>query len=620
MAQLKSTEKFMQKSETIAGVHLDVSPPKLPLRVACSFAAALLIIAMPFLSVPDFLITQLNYIGIDAIAVLGIVLLTGVVGLTSFGQAAFAGVGAYATAYLCLKAGLSPWSSLLVGLVLTGVVASIVGAVTLRMSGHNLALATIAWCIALYVVMGNMEALGKHDGLSNLPQVSVFGKPLRSSREFYLLIWVSVILTAFGIHRLLMSRTGRILRSLNPDRGGGETMPGSMGASAFRYKLLAFVIAALLASLSGWLLAHMQRTVNPSPFGITRSMEFVFMAVLGGVGHIWGAVVGAGISTFLKDSLQTLIPSLTGLHANIEGLVFGALLVVILKVSPKGLWQLVEDRLPRNVPKRNWSTVELLQTKAKPVRGTTLLQLIGLHKNFGGLAAVQDISFSIKAGEIVGLIGPNGAGKSTTFNLISGVLPLSSGSVTLDGKRVDGMSAREIANHGLSRTFQHVKLVPDMSVLENVAIGCYSRTRAGLLQTLTGFDRREERQAMKEAELQLRRVGLQDSMLQPAGDLPLGSQRLVEIARALAADPALLLLDEPAAGLRHGEKQALAQVLGQLRGEGLSLLLVEHDMEFVMNLADRVVVMEFGRKLIEDEPAQVQASPLVRAAYLGTEH
>ena len=610
----------------MAAIHTEINAPAHPdgtrwsWRTACAAVAALVLLLMPALPVPDYLITQLNYIGIDAVAVLGIVLLTGVVGLTSFGQAAFAGVGAYASAFLCLKLGLSPWIGLLAGLILTGAVAVVVGAVTLRMSGHNLPLATIAWCIALYVVMGNMEALGKHDGLANVPHVVVLGKPLQTSREFYLLIWVTVLLTAFGITRLLRSRTGRILRALNPDRGGGETMPASMGASTFRYKLLAFVIAALLASVSGWLLAHMQRTVNPSPFGITRSLEFLFMAVLGGVGHVWGAVIGAGISTMLKDALQSWIPGFTGLDVNIEGLVFGALLIGILKVSPKGLWQLVEDRLPRIVPRRTWGSVEALEMKAKPSKGTVLLEVSQLQKNFGGLAAVQGIGFSIRAGEILGLIGPNGAGKSTTFNLISGVLPLSAGSVKLGGERVDGQHAQVIARRGLSRTFQHVKLVPEMTVLENVAMGCYARTSSGLLRTLSGLDKREEARALREAERQLTRVGLKAVMFHPAGDLALGSQRLVEIARALAADPTLLLLDEPAAGLRHGEKQALAGVLGQLRQEGLSLLLVEHDMDFVMNLVDRIVVMEFGRKLIEDTPGNVQESPLVRAAYLGTEH
>ena len=242
-----------------------------------------------------------------------------------------------------------------------------------------------------------------------------------------------------------------------------------------------------------------------------------------------------------------------------------------------------------------------------------------IRKQFGGLTAVNDISFTIRAGDIVGLIGPNGAGKSTTFNLVSGVLPLTAGEVELLGQRVDGRGSRAIARAGLSRTFQHVKLVPDMTVLDNVALGTYLRTRTGTLRAMLGLNGAEEAQARAEAMRQLRRIGLQGQAHELAGNLALGPQRLVEIARALASDPSLLLLDEPAAGLRHKEKAALADVLRQLKAEGLSLLLVEHDMDFVMKLTDRIVVMEFGRHLMEGTPAEVQASPAVRAAYLGAE-
>ena len=243
-----------------------------------------------------------------------------------------------------------------------------------------------------------------------------------------------------------------------------------------------------------------------------------------------------------------------------------------------------------------------------------------MRKQFGGLVAVNDVSFDIRAGDIVGLIGPNGAGKSTTFNLVTGVLPLTAGEVWFRGERIDGRPSRDVARRGVSRTFQHVKLVPDMTVLENVALGTYLRTRAGTISAMLRSDRAEEKRALREAERQLQRIGLADQMHELAGNLALGPQRLVEIARALASDPSLLLLDEPAAGLRHKEKQALADVLRQIKGEGLSLLLVEHDMDFVMNLTDKIVVMEFGTKLMEGTPQEVQASPLVRAAYLGTEH
>jgi len=243
-----------------------------------------------------------------------------------------------------------------------------------------------------------------------------------------------------------------------------------------------------------------------------------------------------------------------------------------------------------------------------------------VRKEFGGLVAVNDISFDIRAGDIVGLIGPNGAGKSTTFNLITGVLGLTKGDVRFRGQPVGGLSSRQIAQAGMSRTFQHVKMIPEMTVLENVALGGYLRSRSGTLKAMLRLDRAEERGLFAEAEAQLQRIGMAHQMHELAGNLALGPQRLMEIARALCTDPALLLLDEPAAGLRHQEKLALAGVLRQLKAEGLSILLVEHDMDFVMGLTDRIVVMEFGTRLIEGTPAEVQASPVVRAAYLGTEH
>jgi branched-chain amino acid transport system permease protein len=364
----------------------------------------------------------------------------------------------------------------------------------------------------------------------------------------------------------------------------------------------------------------MQRNVNPSPFGIKFGIEYLFMTVVGGIGSVWGAFVGAGVVKVVEDQLQVLLPRLIGTSGNYEIIVFGIVLVVVLQVAPKGLWPLVARLWPAPPRRRDWDGAAPLPERDKPAHGELLLEVREVRKQFGGLVAVNDVSFSLRAGEIVGLIGPNGAGKTTIFNLVSGVLPITSGSVSFKGRRVDGLPSRAVARLGLSRTFQHVKLVPDMTVLENVALGCYVRSSSGSVKAMLRLDRAEERQALREAERQLRRIGLEGQMHEAAGNLALGPQRLVEIARALASDPSLLLLDEPAAGLRHKEKAALAGVLRQLREEGLSLLLVEHDMEFVMNLTDRIVVMEFGTKLIEDTPAAVQASPAVRAAYLGMEH
>ena len=580
------------------------------------WAFAALMLLLPALPVPDFWITQSNFIGLYVLVALGLVLLTGVSGLTSFGQAAFVGIGAYTAAFLAVKMNVSPWLTLVAGVGLSVVAALIVGLITLRMSGHYLPLATIAWGLSLNYTMANMDWLGKYDGILGVPSLELFGNSLGSGRGLHDLIWIFVLLAALGVTHLLDSRPGRAIRSLK----SGATMAEAMGISTFRYKLVVFVYAAVLAAISGWLFAHFQRAVNPTPFSIGKGIEYLFMAVLGGVGSVWGAFVGAGAVRIIEDYLQVLLPKLIGTSGNFETVVFGLVLIAVLKYAPEGLWPFISRLVPSAPRPRDWDNAPALPARDHPNSGELLLDVQAVRKEFGGLVAVNDVSFQIRAGDIVGLIGPNGAGKSTTFNLITGVLELTKGQVHFRGESISGLPSREIARRGVSRTFQHVKMIPEMTVLENVALGGYLRSSAGTLRAMLRLDRAEERQLFAEAERQLKRIGMGDKLHELAGNLPLGPQRLMEIARALCTDPSLLLLDEPAAGLRHKEKLALAEVLRQLKSEGMSILLVEHDMDFVMGLTDRIVVMEFGTHLMEGTPAQVQASPAVRAAYLGTEH
>jgi branched-chain amino acid transport system permease protein len=374
----------------------------------------------------------------------------------------------------------------------------------------------------------------------------------------------------------------------------------------------------VLAGLSGWLYAHFQRAVNPTPFGAQAGIEYLFVAVIGGAGYVWGGVLGAAIVVILKEIIQDYLPYFFHGEGQLETIVFGMMLVLLLQLAPGGVWPWLIRRLPVRPDHKRADPSLVLPPRERPTAaGDALLRIEHARKQFGGVVAVNDVSFGVNAREIVALIGPNGAGKSTTFNLITGVLAASGGTISVLGKAVDKAAPQEVTKLGVSRTFQHVKLVADMSVLENVAIGAHLRGHAGALSSMLRFDRGDEARLLAEAARQIERVGLAAQAHMLAGSLSLGQQRIVEIARALCADPVLLLLDEPAAGLRHMEKQQLAALLRELRDGGMSVLLVEHDMGFVMNLADRVVVLDFGTKIAEGTPEAIKANPDVIRAYLG---
>ncbi len=576
--------------------------------------AALVLLAVAPLVLPEFYVTLLNYIGLASIVTLGLVLLTGIGGLTSFGQAAFVGLGAYTTGVLTTQYGVSPWLTLPAGLALTFAVALCLGFITLRLSGHYLPLGTIAWGIAIYFVFGNLEMLGKYSGLAEIPPLRFFGWSLADDRVFYYLIWAATLLALLVMRNLLDSRAGRAIRTLR----SRSLMAETFGVDTARLKIVIFVYAALLAALSGWFYAHFLRFVSPHPFGVNASIDYQFMAVIGGSSELWGAVVGAGLLTLLKEWLKDLLPKIMEQSGNYEIIVFGLLVVVVLHRTRDGLVPYFARLVPAGKQEFPAAKAPPLPQRAQPQTGEPLLQLKRVNKWFGALAAVRDLSFEMRAGEILGLIGPNGAGKSTVFDLMTGVLAADDGEIHFRGERIDNCIGREIARRGIARTYQHVRILPAMSVLENAAIGAYLRGRKGIWSASLRLDRAEEAQLQQEAAERVEWVGLGARLHDAAGTLPLGSQRVVEIARALCADPLLLLLDEPAAGQRYQEKQALAQLLRALRQRGVSILLVEHDMEFVMGLVDRLVVMNFGEKLAEGSPREIRANPTVIEAYLGS--
>jgi len=403
---------------------------------------ALMVSLVPLL-LPPYYVTLFNYIGLYTLVVLGLVLLTGIGGMTSFGQAAFVGLGAYTSAYLTTSelpgwlawAGASPWLALLLGILLTVAVALLLGALTLRLSGHYLPLGTIAWGLSLYYLFGTLESLGGHTGVSGLPSISLFGVLLDKGEKIFYLIWAVLLLAIAITQNLLNSREGRAIRALK----GGQVMAESMGVNTLRSKMLIFVLSAVFAAVSGWLYAHTQRFVNPTPFGLGMGIDYLFMALIGGVASVWGALLGSGIVTLLKQALQDGLPSLMGSHGNYETIAFGLLIVLLMQRAPGGLWPMLLRFVPARFKARPLLSLDTdiapLPRRALPEHGRQILEARGVTRCFGGLVANNDMSLQVHSGEILALIGPNGAGKSTLFNQLSGVDTPTSGEVLFMGQR-----------------------------------------------------------------------------------------------------------------------------------------------------------------------------------------
>ena len=572
--------------------------------------------AIPFIpGVPPFWIVLLDNIGLAALVAMGLVLLTGVGGLTSFGQAAFCGFGAYTTAVLTTAYGVSPWLTLPLSLLVSGIAAVLLGIVTVRLSGHYLPLGTIAWGIGLFYLFSKLEFLGRNDGISGIPPLSIGSFKMLDPGTIYFAIWIAVLISALLTMNLLDSRTGRAIRALRRGHIAGE----AFGVQTPRAKLLVFIYAAVLAGLSGWLYAHFQRAANPTPFGAQAGIEYLFIAVVGGAGYVWGAVLGAGIVVILKEILQSYLPYVFGGQSQLETIVFGILLVVLLQLAPTGVWPWLMARSAAQAGPQDARYV----ASACQARARAGLRCRAAADREGAQAVRRR---DCRQRCLLRRPGPRDRRPDRPQRRRQ-EHDLQPDHGRADDDRRHHLGARPArsttrrrrkwSSSASARTFQHVKLVPDMTVLENVAIGAHLRGSSGAISSMFRLDRADEARLLAEAARQIERVGLGDQIDQLAGSLSLGQQRIVEIARALCVDPMLLLLDEPAAGLRHMEKQRLAALLRQLRDGGMSVLLVEHDMGFVMDLADRIVVLDFGTKIAEGTPAAIKTNPDVIKAYLG---
>jgi branched-chain amino acid transport system permease protein len=560
------------------------------------------------------------FIGLFSLIVIGLTLLAGHAGQVSLGQAAFYGIGAYISAITTLRLGLPPVLGVMLAVTGAAFIAYLIGAPIFFLRGHFLVLGTLGFNIVVDVVIRNVQGLtGGPTGLTGIPPLSVGSTIIAGDQAYYYLIWTLVLVTLWLGRNLIHSRIGRALAAIR----ASEVAAATLGINPAFYKARMLALSAAFAGLAGALYVHYLGFVSPSPFAFNFSIDLLVMSVLGGIAYLPGAVLGTAVLTVLREVLRTIMPRLlgTGASAEYEIVVFGLLLALVVVLAPGGIWHWLAAVLRLDAGESTAPLPKPLSRERRGVgedgSGAILLRVEKLQKRFGGILAVRGLSFEVKQGEIYAIIGPNGAGKTTAFNLISGVLRPTSGEIVLRDQIITHLQPYDIAGLGVARTFQTPQVFSDFTVLHNVMMGLHRSLRTGFLGAMFGLGRREDARAASEAAGYLERVGMLDRAMDRAGALPFGAQRLLELSRALATQPALLLLDEPASGLSTTERRELVSLIRQIRESGVTVLLVEHDVSLVMGLADRVLVLNYGEQIAEGTPALVRADPRVIGAYLG---
>ncbi|UHC19564.1 branched-chain amino acid ABC transporter ATP-binding protein/permease [Methylobacterium currus] len=580
------------------------------IAVALAVAAAALTAALD----NDFYLRILFSICVYFLCATGMNVLLGFAGQKSLGQAGLFAAGAYAAALLTTAADLDPWLSLGLATVISAGCGVLIAAPSLRVKGPSLAMVTLAFGIVVEKLVTEVsDVFGGAMGIYAIKPLTFGGAPLTMAGWVLFAIGLCLVVHLL-VRNLLVGRFGRAFRSIQAD----EVAAGAVGVPVLRLKVLAFVIAAAACGLAGALVAQQNQYINSDFITFNLSVFILLTVLFGGSGSLAGPLFGAVILTVLSSVLAR--------WTWIEHFVNGALLLFALYAMPRGVAGVVTDLIERLVPGPRGGTESgaphALGLPTRPgIRGdgAPLLQTVSLSKSYGGVKPARDVSVTLTGGHIHALIGPNGAGKSTLINMLSGIVRPSDGRILFRGRDLARQPVHAICRLGIGRTFQNLRLFRDLTVMENVLLGSHDRMRNGVLRSLLGLGGPEERAARRRAADILAFVGLSHLASAKAGSLAYGLQRRVELARALATEPALLLLDEPAAGLNPQETDALGDLILRIRDQGITILLVEHHMDMVMRISDHVVVLDYGETIAEGTPAAIQRDPRVTAAYLGSD-
>ena len=567
--------------------------------LAYAAIAGLATLAAVYAPFDDYILHILVETATYAIAVFGLTVVLGLCGQINLAQAAFFGLGAYAVGLGTSDLHVSFWLALVAGACVALVMGAFLGMSTLRLGGHYLAMVTISFQQIITLVMINwIPVTHGPDGVGNIARPALFA----SGHGFLGLCVVALALVGYLVWHLPETKLGRSMRAVRDN----ELAASVSGIDVYRVKVAAFALCALLGGIGGGLFAGGFAYVSPDQFSFAESIVFLTMALLGGVASPIGALIGTALLIVLPETLRFL-KSVPGLYLAIYGLA----VILIIRFMPDGIWGFVQSYLRRFMtpPPFAQAAPELVLAPAK-LETPSALEIEGLSKHFGGLKAVDGVSFSVRRGSVHALIGPNGSGKTTTLNVLSGLYTPTAGKIALDGHDVTGLPPHARTAAGLGRTFQNIRLFRSMSALDNIVIGAERPGNALGHGHAALVDR---------ARAALAFVGLEWRARDPIASFSYGHQRLIEIARALAGNPTLLLLDEPAAGLNSTEKLELRGLLKRIAAKGLTILIIDHDMALVSDVAEHITVLNFGRRIADGVAAEVLRNPDVIAAYLGAE-